>query len=61
LPQVLLTALELPELITASLEEYTRQALILAHSPGILAELRAKLTTSLRPAERSIPTSIESI
>jgi protein O-GlcNAc transferase len=46
----LLTALELPELITASLEEYTRQALILAHSPGILAELRANLTH--QPATR---------
>jgi len=46
----LLTALELPELIAASLEEYTHRALTLAHSPGILAELRAKLTH--QPATR---------
>jgi protein O-GlcNAc transferase len=44
----LLAALELPELIAASLEEYTHRALILAHSPGILAELRAKVAH--RPA-----------
>ncbi len=39
----LLNALDLPELVTADLEGYASQALTLAHSPGMLAELRAKL------------------
>lgn len=48
----LLTALDLPELIAASLEEYGDRALLLAHSPGMLAELRGKLThqPAIRPA-----------
>lgn len=39
----LLTALELPELVTAAWEEYRARALMLAHSPAILAEVRAKV------------------
>ncbi|HMK86463.1 MAG TPA: tetratricopeptide repeat protein [Steroidobacteraceae bacterium] len=39
----LLTAFDLPELVTATLEEYRARALTLAHSPEILAERRAKL------------------
>lgn len=39
----LLTALGLPELVTATLEDYRARALALAHSPAILAELRARL------------------
>jgi protein O-GlcNAc transferase len=39
----LLTALDLPELVTGSLEEYRTRALTLAHSPSMLAALRAKL------------------
>jgi protein O-GlcNAc transferase len=39
----LLTALELPELVTANLEEYASRALTLANSSSLLAELRAKL------------------
>jgi protein O-GlcNAc transferase len=48
----LLTALELPEFITASLEEYTHRALLLARSPKMLAELRGKLTH--QPAMRPV-------
>jgi protein O-GlcNAc transferase len=39
----LLTALKLPELVTANLEDYASRALTLAHSPSLLAELRVKL------------------
>jgi protein O-GlcNAc transferase len=39
----LLTALDLPELVTSSLEEYAGRALALAHSPALCAALRAKL------------------
>lgn len=39
----LLKAIGLPELVTASLEEYEAMALDLARSPGRLAELRARL------------------
>jgi predicted O-linked N-acetylglucosamine transferase (SPINDLY family) len=39
----LLHALDLPELITSSCEEYATRALDLAHSPVALAELRTKL------------------
>jgi protein O-GlcNAc transferase len=40
----LLTALDLPDLVTRTLEEYRARALMLAHSPARLAERRAKLT-----------------
>jgi predicted O-linked N-acetylglucosamine transferase (SPINDLY family) len=39
----LLTGLGMPELVTANLEEYTVQALALANSPALLAEVRGKL------------------
>jgi protein O-GlcNAc transferase len=40
----LLVALNLPELVTTNLEQYAAQALMLAHSPSVLAEVRAKLS-----------------
>jgi protein O-GlcNAc transferase len=39
----LLAALDLPELVTVSLQEYETRALALAHSPTMIAEVRAKL------------------
>jgi predicted O-linked N-acetylglucosamine transferase (SPINDLY family) len=42
----LLTALDLPELITGSLQEYEQRALGLATDPGRLATLRAKLAAN---------------
>ena len=39
----LLTGLGLPELITTGIDEYAQRALMLAHSPGTLVELRARL------------------
>jgi protein O-GlcNAc transferase len=42
----LLTALELPELITGSLHEYEQRALELATMPGRLATLRARLAAN---------------
>ena len=39
----LLTGLGMPELVSANLREYTEQALRLANSPALLAELRGKL------------------
>ncbi len=39
----LLTALGIPELVTATLDEYASRALALAHSPALMAELRARL------------------
>ncbi len=38
-----LSAAELPELVTHSLEEYERRALELAHRPGVLQALRSRL------------------
>jgi protein O-GlcNAc transferase len=43
----LLTALGLPELVTASLEEYRARALEYAHSPDSLARIRTSLTDRL--------------
>jgi predicted O-linked N-acetylglucosamine transferase (SPINDLY family) len=46
----LLTSLCMPELISADLEDYARRALTLAHSPGLLAELRQKLAHQCQTA-----------
>jgi len=43
-----LHALDLPELVTSSLEEYATRALELAHSPARLAELRERLADRKR-------------
>ena len=42
----LLRTLELPELITTSLEDYERTALRLARNPQLLGKLRARLETT---------------
>jgi predicted O-linked N-acetylglucosamine transferase (SPINDLY family) len=46
----LLTAVELPELIAGSIEEYEALALKLARDPGRLAELRGKLVRNRNTA-----------
>jgi protein O-GlcNAc transferase len=43
-----LTALELPELITHTLEDYERRALELAGNPELLESLRARLAQGRR-------------
>jgi protein O-GlcNAc transferase len=53
----LLTALEFPELVALSREEYTAKALALAHSPLVLAELRARLAHQ-RAAGRTFDTDL---
>jgi predicted O-linked N-acetylglucosamine transferase (SPINDLY family) len=47
----LLSALDLPELVAPSLNEYATRALAIAHSPGLLAEIAGKLAMQrqLRP------------
>ena len=42
----LLTTLDIPELVTASLDDYAQRALKLAHTPALLASLREKLAHS---------------
>lgn len=42
----LLTTLDIPELVTAGLDDYAQRALKLAHTPALLASLREKLAHS---------------
>ena len=46
----LLAAMDLPELITTSLEEYTQLALTLAHDPERLGEIRRKIAANREKA-----------
>ena len=41
-----LTTLDIPELVTAGLDDYAQRALKLAHTPALLASLREKLAHS---------------